>query len=76
MKTKQIGPDQEQRDADSILQFCHRYGMSRSAYYEMKKQGRGPKTFCIGGKSKGQRISRAAGEAWLKQLEAESAAEG
>lgn len=75
MKT-QTGPDQEQRDADSILQFCRRFGMSRSAFYEMEKQGKGPRTFCIGGKGKGRRISREAAAEWRKGLEAESAAEG
>ncbi|AZG75902.1 transcriptional regulator [Methylocystis rosea] len=41
--------------------------MSQSAYYELKRKGRGPREMRIG--SKGVRISREAAQEWRRRME-------
>ena len=62
--------DSQSLDAFNISQFCEQHSISRSAYYDMEKQGKGPRTFSIGGKGKGKRISKEAAADWRKQREA------
>ncbi len=69
MKTNQT--TDPERVAYTIMEFCRRHSISRSSFYAMEKAGSGPRTFCIGGRGKGRRISLEASEEWRRGLEAE-----
>jgi predicted DNA-binding transcriptional regulator AlpA len=56
--------------ASSILDFCHRWGIARSTFYEWKAEGRAPRVLRIGTK---RRVITAADEAaWVAAREAEA----
>jgi predicted DNA-binding transcriptional regulator AlpA len=63
----------ENRAAYKVPEFCEAHGMSQSAYYELKREGRGPREMRIG--SKGVRISKEAAEEWRRRMEEIAAAE-
>jgi hypothetical protein len=65
------GPPDDERLADTVQQFCLRYNISRSSLYEQWREGVGPRFYRIGSV---KRISRQAGEDWLREREAEAAA--
>ncbi len=58
------------RDSYSISEFCQRHGISRSKFYELQKEGDGPRTFRVGTKPL---ISVEAAEAWRRKMEAKAA---
>jgi predicted DNA-binding transcriptional regulator AlpA len=58
------------KDAFSILEFCARHGMSRSAFYNAIKAGQGPRLMKVGSRVM---ISREAAEAWRHDREQASA---
>lgn len=49
----------------SINEFCKQYGFSRSMFYKLKEQGKGPKTYNLGKKVF---ISKEAAEEWQKEI--------
>lgn len=51
----------------SIKEFCALHGCSRNFYYQMEKDGTGPKTFPLG---RHRRISEEANAEWVRSLEA------
>jgi predicted DNA-binding transcriptional regulator AlpA len=54
----------------TVAQFCAAHGnMSRTLFYELLKQGRGPVTFKLGRKTL---ISSHAAADWVKRMESES----
>ena len=55
----------------SVRRFCRRHGISRSQFYVLHKQGRGPITFRPGRKI---RISFASEADWITQMERDSGA--
>ena len=56
--------------AFTVAQFCASHGgMSRTLFYELVKQGRGPKTFKVGRRTL---ISTRAADDWVKRMEDES----
>jgi hypothetical protein len=56
--------------AFTVAQFCAAHGnMSRTLFYELLKQGRGPVTFKLGRKTL---ISSHAAADWVKRMESES----
>ena len=56
--------------AFTVAQFCAAHGnMSRTLFYELLKQGRGPVTFKLGRKTL---ISNHAAADWVKRMESES----
>ncbi len=59
--------------AFTIGDFCEAHGISRTAYYEMKHQGIGPREMRIG--SSGVRISIEAAAEWRRCMEARAASE-
>jgi predicted DNA-binding transcriptional regulator AlpA len=54
-------------DAFSILEFCRRHGLSRSAFYSALKANQGPKLMRVGSRVM---ISREAAAEWRRQREA------
>lgn len=54
----------------SIDEFCGLHHLSRTFFYKIIKEGKGPQTFKIGCST---RISEQANAEWLAKLEAESA---
>ncbi len=56
--------------AFTVAQFCAAHGnMSRTLFYELLKQGRGPVTFKLGRKTL---VSSHAAADWVKRMESES----
>jgi predicted DNA-binding transcriptional regulator AlpA len=53
------------RMAMTIKQFCKSYAISRSLYYELRKDGLGPQELKVGGRR--TVITTEAAEAWLKR---------
>jgi len=60
----------EDIEARTIEAFCNAYQISRSALYAAWSRGEGPRFFRLG---TAKRISRQAGEDWIKQREAATA---
>jgi predicted DNA-binding transcriptional regulator AlpA len=58
------------RDGDSlrIEEFCHRHGISRSTYYDLKRRGLGPREMRIGRRN--IRISAADDRDWVARMQA------
>jgi transposase-like protein len=56
--------------ACSVAEFARRFGISRSQFYVLQKQGRGPRTMKIGARTL---ISNAAGADWVREMEAKTA---
>lgn len=50
----------------SVKQFCQSYGISRTTFYALVKDGRGPALMRPGGRTL---ISRKAAEAWERDME-------
>jgi hypothetical protein len=64
---KTAPPDADnQTDAMSITTFCQRHGISRSFYFLLQQQGRGPKVFELGSRTL---ISKEAAADWRRQQE-------
>jgi predicted DNA-binding transcriptional regulator AlpA len=59
--------------AFKIREFCQAHGLSESIYYEMKREGLGPREMRIG--SSGVRISQEAAAEWRRKMEERAAAE-
>ncbi len=55
--------------AFKIPEFCVAYRISRSLYYSLRREGRGPRTMTLRGS---QRISHEAAEEWRRRMEAEA----
>jgi hypothetical protein len=60
------------RGSFSIDEFCHRNGICRATYYNLKKAGKGPREMKVGGQ---KRVTPAAEADWHREREAEAAAE-
>jgi len=58
------------KDAYTILEFCERHNLSRSAFYNAVKAGQGPRLIKVGTKVL---ISREAAAAWRREREAATA---
>jgi predicted DNA-binding transcriptional regulator AlpA len=54
------------KDAFSILEFCARHGMSRSAFYNSLKAGQGPRLMRVGTRVM---VSREAAAEWRRERE-------
>lgn len=63
----------EPKAAYTVREFCEAHGISAGAYYEAKREGRGPREMRIG--SRGVRVSKEAAEEWRREMEALAAAE-
>lgn len=61
----------DEKDAYTILEFCQRHGISRSAFYNACKAGQGPRLMRVGNRVM---VSREAAEAWRREREAAAAA--
>ena len=59
-----------ERQAFSIPEFCGAFGVSRGTVYNMWRDGTGPKSFKVRGRTL---ISITAAEAWRARLEQEAA---
>jgi hypothetical protein len=59
------------RAAFTVPEFCWAHGISRSKYYEMKKEGCGPVEMHVGRR---RLISNEAATAWRREREVETAA--
>jgi predicted DNA-binding transcriptional regulator AlpA len=57
----------ESKLASTVKEFCEDHGISLSTYYELKKQGHGPREMKIG--RSGVRISREASADWRRERE-------
>jgi hypothetical protein len=57
----------------TIDEFCKLHSISRFAYYELRKQGRGPQIMFVG---KRARITAEAAAKWRRQMEAEAERSG
>lgn len=53
--------------AYKIRQFCDAHGISASYYYEMQREGWGPREMHLG--AKGKRISVESAAAWRREME-------
>ena len=60
-----------ERDAYTIIEFCHRHGLTRGSYYTLLKAGQGPRTIRFGTTVK---ISKEAAEDWRREMEAKAGA--
>lgn len=58
------------RAADTVPQFCASHNISKTHFYELVKQGRGPRLMKVGRRSL---ISAEAGAEWRKRMEDETA---
>jgi hypothetical protein len=56
-------------DAD-INGFCRRHQICRATYYNLKKQGKGPRVMRVGSRD---RITEEADADWVREREAEAA---
>ena len=54
------------KDAFSIPEFCARHSISRSAFYNMVRDGTGPRTMKVGSRTL---VSREASADWRRQCE-------
>jgi hypothetical protein len=57
----------EERDADSVKEFCERHGISPGLLYAEWRQKRGPRFMQVGDR---RLITREAGADWRRELEA------
>jgi hypothetical protein len=57
----------------TISEFCDRHQICRATYYNLKKQGRGPRVMRVGSRD---RITPEADADWVRDREAEAAAAG
>lgn len=55
-----------EHDAYTVDQFCHRNNLSRSKFYELRKEGLAPQLFYIG---TSPRISVESATKWRRQME-------
>lgn len=58
--------------AYSPQEFCEAHGMSRTAFYQVLKEGRGPTTFKVGRRTF---VSEEAAADWRRRMEADNAKE-
>lgn len=59
----------DERDADSVTNFCRRHNISRGFLYGAWRRGKGPRFMQAGDR---RLISREAGADWRRELEAEA----
>jgi hypothetical protein len=59
---------QHDKDAFTIIEFCQRHGLSRSAFYLASQTGKGPDLMHVGHRVM---ISREAAARWREKCEAE-----
>lgn len=57
------------QDCYTVAEFCTRNRISRSTFYALRAEGRGPRVMRVGA---AVRISREAAAAWRAQMEAAS----
>ncbi len=50
----------------SVSEFCREHGISRGLFYQLLKDGKGPKTMKLGRRTL---ISREAAEEWRRRME-------
>jgi hypothetical protein len=50
----------------SVADFCHEHGISRSLFYKLLREGKGPRTFKLGQRTL---ISVPCAEEWRRALE-------
>jgi hypothetical protein len=55
------------RKASSIDEFCAEHRLSRSMFYKLMAQGRGPRLMCVGTR---KMVSDEAAADWRRQMEA------
>jgi predicted DNA-binding transcriptional regulator AlpA len=55
------------QEAFSVLEFCQVHGISKSLFYKLRQEGRGPKTIKLGRRTL---ITRQAATEWRTSLEA------
>jgi predicted DNA-binding transcriptional regulator AlpA len=55
--------------ADSVAEHCERFGISKTTFYELQRQGHGPRVMRVGGRTL---VSHAAALEWQRSLEADS----
>jgi predicted DNA-binding transcriptional regulator AlpA len=54
----------------SVDEFCHAHGLCRASFYNLLKNGTGPATMKVGGRTL---VSIEAAAAWRRRMEAETA---
>lgn len=59
------------KDAATIPQFCDGHNISRTHFYQLLKEGRGPRLMKVGRRTL---ISQEAAVEWRRRMEAETAA--
>ncbi len=59
--------------AFSVAEFCREHGISRGLFYQLLKDGKGPKTMKLGRRTL---ISREAAEEWRRRMESATHAGG
>lgn len=62
-----------ERSALSPAEFCASHGVARTTFYELIKQGRGPRLMKVGRRTL---ISQEAAAEWRLRMEAETASHG
>ena len=55
--------------ADSVAAFCRRYGIGRTKFYGMLRDGSGPRTMLVGGR---RRVTHEAELDWQRAMEAKT----
>ena len=58
------------RDADSIAEFCRRNGICRATFYKLLAKGQGPRIMKVGARTL---ISREAASDWRRRMEVDAA---
>jgi hypothetical protein len=70
-KSKRAKPQQVERRALTIAEFCEAYHMSPELYFKLKRQGKGPREMALGSK---KLITLRSAEQWENELEKDAAA--
>jgi len=55
-----------EKEADNVNEFCERYGLSRSSFYNLFKLGQAPRIMRVGGRVM---ISKEARDDWRRDRE-------
>jgi hypothetical protein len=56
-------------DALTVDEFCSRHGISRRLFYDLQKQGRGPRIMKVNSRTL---VSREAAAEWRRRVEAQT----
>ena len=62
--------DTIERGAFSVSQFCAAHDISRTAYYDLRREGKGPREFKVGRRTL---ISVEAAAEWRRKMEKQAA---